>query len=168
MAKNHTRVFSDKEVRQRIQRIAWEIYEIHAKEKQLILAGISRRGYVLAELIADKLKEISKLEVTLGELNMDKDHPTESGVSFSLSKEEYRNGSVIVVDDVLNSGKTLIYGVNFFLDVPLKRLTTAVLVDRSHKRYPVKADVKGVSLSTSLKETVEVQIEKEPYGVSLV
>ena len=67
---------------------------------------------------------------------------------------------MIVVDDVLNSGRTLIYGVKFFLEVPLKRLTTAVLVNRNHKHFPVKADFKGISLSTSLQEHVSVIFEE--------
>jgi pyrimidine operon attenuation protein/uracil phosphoribosyltransferase len=74
---------------------------------------------------------------------------------------------VVVVDDVLNSGATLIYGVKFFLDHPVKRITTAVLVDRNHKRYPVKADFKGISLSTTLLERVEAHIEQEPFAVYL-
>ena len=78
-------------------------------------------------------------------------------ISTSLSKEEYINRSVVLVDDVLSTGTTLIYGVKHFLEVPLKRLKTAVLVDRNHKKYPVKADFKGISLSTSLQEHIEVR-----------
>ena len=68
----------------------------------------------------------------------------------------YRGKSLVLVDDVLNSGTTLIYGVKHFLNVPLKQFKTAVLVNRNHKKYPVKADFKGISLSTSLKEHVSV------------
>jgi pyrimidine operon attenuation protein/uracil phosphoribosyltransferase len=71
----------------------------------------------------------------------------------------------VLIDDVLNSGTTLIYGVRHFLDVPLKKFKTAVLVDRNHKQYPVKADFKGLSLSTSLRENVQVVLdEKEQYA----
>ena len=82
-----------------------------------------------------------------------------------MPKENYENKGLVLVDDVLNSGTTLIYGVKHFLDVPLKKLKTAVLVDRNHKKYPVKADFKGISLSTSLLEHVQVVFEaNESYA----
>lgn len=86
---------------------------------------------------------------------MDKKNPIGS-VSASLPDTQYQNKSVVLVDDVLNSGLTLIYGVRYFLEVPLKKFTTAVLVNRNHKRFPIKADFKGISLSTSLQEHIQV------------
>ena len=85
----------------------------------------------------------------------------------SISSEDYKNKSLILVDDVLNSGATLIYGVKHFLEVPLKRFKTAVLVNRNHKKYPVKADFKGISLSTSLHEHVEVVLTGKEYKTTL-
>jgi len=78
----------------------------------------------------------------------------------SLKPDDYKNKSIILVDDVLHSGTTLIYGVKHFLNEPLKQFKTAVLVDRNHKKYPIKADYKGISLSTSLNENVSVIFEK--------
>jgi len=90
---------------------------------------------------------------------MDKENPLESGVITSLDTKAYKNKSVVLVDDVLNSGTTLIYGVHHFLKTPLKQLKTAVLVNRNHKKYPVKADFKGISLSTSLNEHIKVEFK---------
>ena len=90
---------------------------------------------------------------------MDKTNPLLTGVKTSIPEDEYANKSVVLVDDVLNSGTTLIYGVHHFLRVPLKQLKTAVLVNRNHKKYPVKADYKGISLSTSLQEQVKVEFK---------
>ena len=90
-----------------------------------------------------------------------------SDIKTSLTPDDYRNKSVLLVDDVLHSGTTLIYGVKHFLDVPLKQFKTAVLVDRNHKKYPVKADFKGISLSTSLSENVEVIFEKNHFRAVL-
>ena len=92
-------------------------------------------------------------------MSMDKADPLKSGVATSISEDAYRNKSVVLVDDVLNSGTTLIYGVHHFLKTPLKQLKTAVLVNRNHKKYPVKADFKGISLSTSLQEHVHVEFK---------
>ena len=85
-------------------------------------------------------------------------------VTTSLPAEEYTHQAVVLVDDVLSSGATLIYGVKHFLEVPLKQLKTAVLVNRNHKKFPIKADFKGLSLSTSLQEHIEVSFEGEPYA----
>ena len=86
----------------------------------------------------------------------------------SISASDYENKSVILIDDVLNSGATLIYGVKHFLNVPLKQFKTAVLVNRNHKKYPVKADFKGISLSTSLNEHVKVDFTPNQFKVFLL
>lgn len=82
-------------------------------------------------------------------------------ISTNIDNKEYINKPIVLVDDVLNSGTTLMYGVKYFLEVPLKRFKTAVLVNRNHKKYPIKADFKGISLSTSIKEHVEVVFDKK-------
>ena len=87
---------------------------------------------------------------------------------MSLVDEEYKNKSVIIVDDVLNSGATLMYAAKYFLDTKLKKLKTAVLVDRNHKKYPIKADYKGLSLSTSIQNHVEVSIDDNEINAYLV
>ncbi len=146
-------------IQHKIKRIAYQIYESNANEKEVILAGISKNGYILAQRLADILKEISPIVTILCEVKMNKKQPLGT-VTTSLEATQYENKSVVLIDDVLNSGTTLIYGVKHFLDVPLKRFKTAVLVNRNHKKYPVKADFKGISLSTSLNESVKVVFEK--------
>ena len=89
-------------------------------------------------------------------------------VETSIGESDYKNKSLVLVDDVLNSGTTLIYGVKYFLDVPLKRFKTAVLVNRNHKKYPVKADFKGISLSTSIKEHIQVDFVENESKAYLV
>ncbi|MCH8554247.1 MAG: phosphoribosyltransferase [Schleiferiaceae bacterium] len=162
-----TQVLNSQQVLNRVDRMAWEIYEMNFSEKEIIVAGIANRGFLLAEGISRRLKEISKMTVTLVSLSLDKDNPLNTPIDCSIEKESCAGKVVVVVDDVLNSGATLIYGVRHFLDVPIKRLLTAVLVDRSHKRFPINADVCGISLSTSIKEHVTVEIEMAPYGVYL-
>ena len=113
----------------------------------------------MAQKIAEELKKISPIKVTLCEVKINKSNPQDT-IKTSISKEEYTNKGLVLVDDVLNSGTTLIYGVKHFLEVPLKKFKTAVLVDRNHKKYPVKADFKGISLSTSLQEHVQVVFDE--------
>jgi len=154
-----TLILNHEEIERKITRMAFQIYESNVNESEIIIAGIAKNGYILAEKLANKLNEISDLNLSLCEVKMDKKNPLK-GVSTSLTIEDYQNKSLILVDDVLNSGSTLIYGVKHFLEVPLKKFQTAVLVDRSHKKFPVKADVKGLSLSTSLNETIKVSFGK--------
>ena len=148
-------ILDNTQIEQKIRRIAYQIYESNSNEKEVIIAGIIGNGFVFAEKIVEILTKISPLKVTICKVIINKKKPIEQIIT-SVKVEDYKNKSLVLVDDVLNSGTTLIYGVKHFLDVPLKRFKTAVLVIRNHKKYPVKADFKGVSLSTSIKEHVKV------------
>jgi pyrimidine operon attenuation protein/uracil phosphoribosyltransferase len=155
---NKSIILDNEKVQHKIKRIAYEIYETNIDEKEVILAGIQKNGYTLAQMLKDILNEISPIEVILCAVIMDKKKPREA-VETSIPAEEYKNKSLVLVDDVLNSGTTLIYAAKLFLEVPLKRFNTAVLVNRNHKKYPIKADFKGISLSTSLQEHVTVEFK---------
>ena len=148
------------QINQKIKRIAYQIYENNSNETEVIIAGIVGNGFIFAEKLAATLQEISALTITICEVHINKKKPLEA-ISTSLDVADYKNKSLVLVDDVLNSGTTLIYGVKHFLDVPLKRFKTAVLVNRNHKKYPVKADFKGVSLSTSIKEHIQVDFSNQ-------
>ena len=152
-------ILSHQEIEHKIKRIAYQVYETFVDEEEIILAGITKNGYIFATKLAEELEKISTLKIALCEVYIDKNDPFKT-ISTSLSKDYYQNKGLILVDDVLNSGTTLVYGVKHFLDVPLKKFKTAVLVDRNHKKYPVKVDFKGISLSTSLQEHVQVVFEK--------
>lgn len=160
-------ILNSEQIEHKIKRIAYQIYETNVDESQLILAGISKSGFLFAKKLKAVLEEISDLEILLCEVKVDKKNPLKP-VETSLPSSDYINKSIVLTDDVLNSGTTLIYGVKHFLEVPLKRFKTAVLVDRSHKKYPVKADFKGISLSTSLNEMVQVHFSKGKDRVELL
>jgi len=152
-------ILNNQEIEHKTKRIAYQIYETFVDEQEIVIAGIASNGFVFAKKIAAELEQISTLKIVLCEVFINKQN-VNAPITTSLSKEEYENKGLVLVDDVLNSGTTLIYGVKHFLDVPLKKLKTAVLVDRNHKKYPVKADFKGISLSTSLLEHVQVVFEE--------
>lgn len=166
MNKSATLILDHIQISRKIKRIAYQIYENHVNEKEIILAGIAKNGFELAKKLKAELETISEIEARLCEVKINKKNPLDT-ITTSLPPEEYENRPVVLVDDVLNSGTTLIYGVRHFLDVPLKQFKTAVLVDRSHKKYPVKADFKGISLSTSLNETVKVNFSSKENKVEL-
>lgn len=152
-------ILTNQEIEHKIKRIAYQIYETFVDEEEIVIAGIATNGFIFAKKIALVLKTISSLKVSLCEVQINKQNP-ELPIQTSLTKEQYANKGLVLVDDVLNSGTTLIYAVRHFIDVPLKKFKTAVLVDRNHKKYPVKADFKGISLSTSLLEHVQVVFDE--------
>lgn len=153
-----TIILSNEQIQHKTKRIAYQIYESNINEKQVILAGIKENGFIFAKRIKEALEKISPIEVVLCEVIIDKKKPLEK-ITTSLPASEYKNKSLILVDDVLNSGTTLIYAAKLFLEVPLKRFKTVVLVNRNHKKYPIKADFKGISLSTSMQEHICVEFE---------
>ena len=159
-------ILNHQEIQHKIKRIAYQIYESNVYEDDIILAGIENNGYILAKKLKQTLEKISDLKPVLCKVTIDKKQPL-SPITTSLKPEDYTNKSVVLVDDVLNSGSTLIYGVKHFLDVPLKQFKTAVLVNRNHKKYPVKADFKGISLSTSLHEHVEIILSGKQHEAYL-
>ncbi|MCC9071468.1 phosphoribosyltransferase [Flavobacterium sp. F-65] len=152
-------ILTNQEIEHKIKRIAYQIYETFVEDDEIVIAGIAANGYIFAEKLATALESISSIKVSLCEVQINKQKP-ESPINTSLTKDQYANKGLVLVDDVLNSGTTLIYAVRHFLDVPLKKFKTAVLVDRNHKKYPVKADFKGISLSTSLLEHVQVVFDE--------
>ncbi|RXR22528.1 phosphoribosyltransferase family protein [Flavobacterium stagni] len=158
-------ILSHQEIEHKIKRIAYQIYETFVEEETIVIAGIASNGSVLAQRIASTLESISPLKVIFCEVYINKQNPLDT-ITTSISTQEYQGKGVVLVDDVLNSGSTLMYGVKHFLEVPLKKFKTAVLVDRNHKQFPIKVDFKGISLSTSSQEHVSVVFEEnESYAV---
>ena len=152
-------ILTNAEIQHKLKRIAFQIYENNASESEIIIAGIATNGYLLTKRIKKALENISSIKVITCEVFINKKKPLDA-ITTSIAKDDYKNKSLVLVDDVLNSGTTLMYAVKHFLDVPLKQFHTAVLVNRNHKKYPVKADFKGISLSTSLQEHITVEFDK--------
>lgn len=161
------RILTHEQIQHIVKRIAYQIYETNVDEKIIVVAGINGGGVNFAKKIMAMLKKITDAEIVLCKMDMDKKNPLKSGVSTSISEDTYTDRSIVLVDDVLNSGTTLIYGTHHFLKTPIKQLKTAVLVNRNHKKYPIKADFKGISLSTSLNEHIKVVFESKNDAVYL-
>ena len=162
-----SRILDAKEISQKIKRLAWEIYEDNLKENEIVIVGISGRGEVLASELSKVLNKISSIKTKIGTIFLDKDNPYQSKITTDLDESDYTNKVVILVDDVLNSGKTLMYSSKHFLTTSLIKLSTVVLVDRNHNRFPIKSDYVGLSLATTLQEYITVILDKNRKGVYL-
>ncbi|OCX51410.1 phosphoribosyltransferase [Mucilaginibacter sp. PPCGB 2223] len=152
-------VLNAQQIQQKIDRIAYQVLEDNLDEKDIIIAGILPRGNFVAERLKKVLDDIAPFTSKLITIELDK---TSSSLKakMDVNVAECANKVIILVDDVLSSGKTLAYGLGVFLDVPLKKMSTVVLVDRNHKSFPVATDYAGVALSTVLKEHIDVVLNE--------
>lgn len=141
---------------QKVKRIAYEIFENNFDEKEIILAGIDGEGYFFAQLLQQNLKEISSIKINIAKIIFDKTAEYQPDIILESDVDTFKHKVVIIVDDVLNTGKTLAFCLRPFLSIPLKKLQVATLVDRNYPKYPISADYVGYSLSTTLSEHVKV------------
>ena len=158
---NRTQILSKKQIQQKLNRIAWEIFEANYQESVIVIAGISGNGFLIAQRLSSIIKEISEIEILLTEITINKKEPFNSPIELSLEEKDYTGKVVILTDDVINSGKTMIYGVKHFLNVPIKKINTTALIDRKHPRFPIRTDYAGLVLSTSIKDHVAVELGED-------
>lgn len=166
MSSTKTLVMDQKKIRQKITRMAFEIFERNAGESSVIFAGITGMGHYLAKLLAENLQEISPIQTTVLEIHLDKNDVYRGDVNLS-EDINLTDRCVIIVDDVLNTGKTLVYALKPFLNMPIKKMEVAVLVNRSHKLFPVTPDYTGLELATTLNEHITVDLTPENQTVHL-
>ncbi len=153
-------ILTASQVSQKIKRMAFEVYEHNIREKEVVFAGIDGQGYTLATLLAKQLEEISDLKMKVVKVSIDKTNPHQSEIQIDADPSSFKKKCVIVVDDVLNTGKTLAYALKPFLDVEVKKIEVAVLVNRSHSTFPIQPTYTGFGLSTTLTEHIEVILGK--------
>jgi pyrimidine operon attenuation protein / uracil phosphoribosyltransferase len=156
----HILILNQQQIQQKIDRIAYQVLEDNFDETEIIIAGIFPRGNKIAHRIKEVLDRIAPFKSKLVGIELDKQSTSlQAHVDFDV--QDCSNKIVILVDDVMNSGKTLAYGFGVFRDVPLKKLRTVVLIDRNHKSFPMTTDYAGLALSTVLKEHVDVILDEE-------
>jgi pyrimidine operon attenuation protein/uracil phosphoribosyltransferase len=156
-----TVVLDHDRVQRKLERIAHQLHEENHEEAGIVLVGIAPRGYTVAKRLAHRLQAISSLKVELLQLTLDKDTPLALPVTLSAPLESLREKVVVLVDDVLMSGRTLMHAAAHLVQAPLKKLTTVVLVDRRHRTYPIRADIVGLTLSTTMQEHISVELGRK-------
>jgi pyrimidine operon attenuation protein/uracil phosphoribosyltransferase len=154
-------ILTEQQVGQKIKRMAFEVYEHNFQEKEVVFAGIDGQGYTLATLLAKQLEEISSIKAKVVKVSIDKSAPVQSEIGLDAEPSSFKKKCVIVVDDVLNTGKTLAYAMKPFLDVEVKKIEVAVLINRSHSTFPIQPTYNGYGLSTTLTEHIEVILGKQ-------
>lgn len=154
-----TKILDNAAILQKTMRIAYQIIEENFEEKELVLIGIKPNGLTFAEKLKNVIESFSKIKITLLHVSLNKQNPLNEAIVFDKGKTSLKNKAVIVVDDVVNTGKTTFYALKPIMDEQPKKIQIAVLVDRKHKLFPVSADFVGLSLSTTLKEHILVEMK---------
>ena len=152
------KILNTNQIKKIVKRIAYQIHENNLEYPEIILIGVHKNGYTLAEKINKELKQISKSNIKLVSIKINKKNPLEE-IELDCKKEYLKNKVIVLVDDVLHTGKTLIYCVKYLLEITPKNFNSVVLIDRNHKKFPIKVDFKGISLSTFISDHVEVVFE---------
>lgn len=145
-------------IEKKIARLALEIIEDNITEKELIFVGIESSGVILAKAIEAFLKEHCNINIQLLTLKLNKQKPDVISISSDMN---FDDKIIILIDDVTNSGKTLLYAMKPFLAYHPKKIQTLVLVERSHTQFPISADYKGYSLATTLQEHILVEVKDD-------
>ena len=167
MLSSENLIFDEKKIQYCTKRIAYQIFESNINNKEIFLLGIADNGFVFAKEIEKILSKITQIKITTLRLEIDKKKPGNK-FFFDFKVKNLENKSVVVVDDVLNTGLVLAHALKFLLNVHIKQIKIAVLVNREHNKFPIKADFKGISLSTSVNETVKVNLNGKKIGIYLV
>jgi pyrimidine operon attenuation protein / uracil phosphoribosyltransferase len=161
------KILTPEQTDQKVRRVAYEIYERNFEESELVLAGIIGQGYELATLLSLELKQIASIKIHLMEIDVNKSAPYQQPVSFDLAKAVLTDKVIVVIDDVLHTGRTLAYSLSPFLGIQVKKLQVAVMVNRGHRLFPISADYVGYALSTTLNEHIKVVLAGKDAGVYL-
>ena len=159
MSQKKLLILNQQQIQQKIDRIAYQILEDNFDEQEILIAGMLPRGTHIAQRLKDILDKIAPFKSKLLTLDVDR-NSTSLNAKYDFDINECNNKVVILVDDVLNSGKALAYGFGVFLNAPLKKLRTVVLVDRNHKSFPVTTDYAGIALSTIIKQHIDVVLNQ--------
>ncbi len=161
-------ILSAKEIVQKTERLAHQIIENCFEEETIYVAGIEGNGLAFADRLASIISDQSDVKAELISIKVNKETPWSDPIEISCDKVNLKNGFIVLVDDVINSGKTMQYALVEFLGFPTKAIKTVALVDRMHRRFPIKADFVGLSLSTTLKNRVHVDMKANEEKAYLV
>ncbi|GJM32675.1 MAG: bifunctional pyr operon transcriptional regulator/uracil phosphoribosyltransferase PyrR [Saprospiraceae bacterium] len=161
-------ILNHRQILQKIKRLSIEILEHNYEEPEIILAGINNNGVGFAGMLLDQLKQITDIPIKLTRIKLNPANPISEAVHIEMPAKELTGKAVIVIDDVANTGRTLFYACKPIMDVLPKKVEVAVLIDRTHKSFPIKVDYMGLSLATTLKENIDVKIrDTDEYAVFL-
>ena len=160
------KILNKEEIQDKIKRISYEIYEENFESKSLIICGIEKNGSEIARKVIKELKSICNIKIEFISVSLNKKNPLNS-IKIESSKNKIKDKPIILIDDVSNTGKTLIHVIKELIEFEPKKINTAVLVNRDHSLFPIKINFIGLSLSTSINNHIEVVLNENDIGAYL-
>jgi pyrimidine operon attenuation protein/uracil phosphoribosyltransferase len=154
-------ILDQHQIEQKITRIAYQIAENHYRSESILIVGLEEKGYLFAKLIVAQLSKVIHTPLELVSLSIDKNNAATSPIQLSQTMDRFENRHMIVVDDVINSGKTMFYALKPFMNMEFKTIEILVLIERKHKSFPISADYVGMSLNTTMLEHISVVFEHQ-------
>ena len=160
------KILDKEQIKEKIKRISYEIYEENFDDKSILICGIEKNGSIISKRVIKELESICDIKIEFISINLNKKNPLNS-VEIKSSKNNIINKSIVLIDDVSNTGKTLIHVIKELIKFKPKKINTAVLVNRDHTLFPIKINFIGLSLSTSIKSHIEVTLDNNDIGAYL-
>ncbi|MBI1221380.1 MAG: phosphoribosyltransferase [Bacteroidetes bacterium] len=160
-------VLNHDQITKKIHRLAFQVYEGFLEEKELVIAGINGNGFELARILCEEVRAISPINCRLIEIKIDKHHPTASSTTLVGEMDDLNHLPVLIIDDVLNTGRTMVYAISAFIREGCQPIRTLVLANRNHRSFPVAADYVGISMATTLQEHLNFKIDQHKYSLEL-
>lgn len=161
-------ILSATRVKNIIKRIAVEIYENNLEETELVFVGIKGQGIHFAHFLQQEFDSLTSISSSVLEISITKDNPSEENIVLSDDTKDLSNKVIVLVDDVVNSGRTMMYAALPLLRKEVKKIQTAVIVNRDYKRFPISADFVGYNLSTTVNNHVHAILDNEKeFGIYL-
>ena len=165
MSKEQITILEHQAIQRKLIRMAWEVYEELFQATEICFLGIEGMGEKIAILVREEFSKITDIKTHYAVIKIDKSKP--QNVSFTGNQEILSQANVVLVDDVLNSGKTMFYALSCLKEYDIESITTLVLANRDHKKFPVEANIVGISLATTRIETIYFLEENGKMKVNL-
>lgn len=160
METNRTIILTHSQIEKKIERMAWEIFENNYNSPSIVLLGIAQNGILISNAIAKELRKISQNEILTGTLEIDKKGGFDSDINL-ICKHNLENQSIVIVDDVINTGKTMLAAMLPIVKQKPYKIQTAVLAKRNHRMFPIKCNIVGISLATTLQEHIWFEVDSK-------
>lgn len=162
MENKQNQILSERKVKSILNRMAIEILENNFDAEKIILVGITGQGSIMASLIREEILRFrDSIEIVSTTLTIDKSDPEHSDISIDTNEDSISGQSLVIVDDVMNTGRTQAYALGYIMKFKPAKVETAVLVYRSHTSFPISVTYSGFSLSTTIDNHIQVKLEQE-------
>lgn len=157
---NSLNILNHQDILIKIERLSCQIVENNLEASHLHIIGVKDRGLFLAEMIHSHISKFSDVPTTLSFVSVNKENALAHEIVFELSLNSFAGQYIILVDDVLNSGRVMSAIFSKLIEAKPEKIQIAVLANRNHRSFPIHADIVGIDLATTLKEHIHFHVDE--------